>query len=150
MYLLFRIYRLMRSSGLTAERTFFHLKNIQTIFPLDERVAFPDTLPKGLSLTAHVGDPTLLHRSRLRFLESPTKFYSYANAIQTISTHPGMEPDQVGVLRLDEVDKVPCMEHGTFERWRARRESNPQPSDPKSDALSIELRARPNIFFDYL
>ena len=27
------------------------------------------------------------------------------------------------------------------ENWRARRESNPQPSDPKSDALSIELRA---------
>ena len=25
--------------------------------------------------------------------------------------------------------------------WRARRDSNPQPSDPKSDALSIELRA---------
>ena len=26
-------------------------------------------------------------------------------------------------------------------QWRARRDSNPQPSDPKSDALSIELRA---------
>ena len=27
------------------------------------------------------------------------------------------------------------------ETQRARRDSNPQPSDPKSDALSIELRA---------
>ena len=26
-------------------------------------------------------------------------------------------------------------------KLRARRDSNPQPSDPKSDALSIELRA---------
>ena len=26
--------------------------------------------------------------------------------------------------------------------WRARRDSNPRPSDPKSDALSTELRAR--------
>ena len=26
--------------------------------------------------------------------------------------------------------------------WRARRDSNPRPSDPKSDALSAELRAR--------
>ena len=33
--------------------------------------------------------------------------------------------------------------------WRARRESNPQPSDPKSDALSIELRARSTVFFTY-
>ena len=33
--------------------------------------------------------------------------------------------------------------------WRARRESNPQPSDPKSDALSIELRAHPTVFFTY-
>ena len=28
------------------------------------------------------------------------------------------------------------------EEWRARRDSNPRPSDPKSDALSAELRAR--------
>ena len=27
-------------------------------------------------------------------------------------------------------------------QWRARRDSNPRPSDPKSDALSTELRAR--------
>jgi hypothetical protein len=27
-------------------------------------------------------------------------------------------------------------------RWHAREDSNPQPSDPKSDALSVELRAR--------
>ena len=26
-------------------------------------------------------------------------------------------------------------------KWCARRDLNPQPSDPKSDALSIELRA---------
>lgn len=29
--------------------------------------------------------------------------------------------------------------------WRARRESNPQPLDPKSNALSIELRARKEL-----
>lgn len=33
--------------------------------------------------------------------------------------------------------------------WRARRDSNPQPSDPKSDALSIELRAQRAVFFNY-
>ena len=30
----------------------------------------------------------------------------------------------------------------TLKSWRARRDSNPRPSDPKSDALSTELRAR--------
>jgi hypothetical protein len=30
----------------------------------------------------------------------------------------------------------------TLRMWRARRDSNPRPSDPKSDALSTELRAR--------
>ena len=29
--------------------------------------------------------------------------------------------------------------------WRARRDSNPQPSVPKTDALSIELRARKSV-----
>jgi hypothetical protein len=29
--------------------------------------------------------------------------------------------------------------------WRARRDSNPRPSDPKSDALSAELRAPARI-----
>ncbi len=31
--------------------------------------------------------------------------------------------------------------YSSAETQRARRDSNPQPSDPKSDALSIELRA---------
>ena len=30
-------------------------------------------------------------------------------------------------------------------KWRARRDSNPQPSVPKTDALSIELRARKEL-----
>ena len=38
-----------------------------------------------------------------------------------------------------------CREHGNL--WRSRRDLNPQPSDPKSDALSVELRDRQ--FFDY-
>src|SRR5258708_16910992 len=33
-----------------------------------------------------------------------------------------------------------CGEHGDL--WRSRRDLNPQPSDPKSDALSVELRDR--------
>src|SRR5438445_7127538 len=30
----------------------------------------------------------------------------------------------------------------TFQRWRARRDSNPRPSGPQPDALSTELRAQ--------
>ena len=69
----------------------------QIISQSDERGVFLDTLPKGLSHTARVGDPTLLHGSRLRFPESPTTFYSYANVIQKRSTHQEMGPDRVGV-----------------------------------------------------
>ena len=31
---------------------------------------------------------------------------------------------------------------GNIKKWYARRDLNPRPSDPESDALSTELRAR--------
>ena len=33
------------------------------------------------------------------------------------------------------------------ELWRTRRDSNPQPADSKSDALSIELRVRGKLHY---
>lgn len=58
------------------------------------------------------------------------------------------ELDQVRQRMMGSVRRSELLCHVTT-AWRARRESNPQPSDPKSDALSIELRARPTVFFTY-
>src|SRR5512135_442282 len=44
-----------------------------------------------------------------------------------------------GSTRRTHLDLEPCR---PVNQWRARRDSNPRPSDPKSDALSTELRAR--------
>ena len=63
-------------------------------------------------------------------------------------------PDQrVGLYQQETVPQSPMPALGldlSYRMgWRARRDSNPQPSDPKSDALSIELRALPTVFFTY-
>ncbi len=40
------------------------------------------------------------------------------------------------------MSRLMCRPCRDSRQWRARRDSNPRPSDPKSDALSAELRAR--------
>lgn len=43
--------------------------------------------------------------------------------------------------------KVALMTLSTHKIWRPRQDSNPQPSDPKSDALSIELLGRTAVLY---
>lgn len=43
-------------------------------------------------------------------------------------------------VRTERAEKVHRIARGDQNKWRGRRDSNPQPSVPKTDALSIELR----------
>ena len=59
----------------------------------------------------------------------------------------GTEQDGIILRYVQSVDaqgindsRIPVAGNGNY--WCARRDSNSQPSDPKSDALSIELRTR--------
>lgn len=61
----------------------------------------------------------------------------------------GTEQDGIILRYVQSVDaqgindsRIPVAGNGNY--WCARRDSNSQPSDPKSDALSIELRTLVN------
>src|SRR5664280_2610191 len=57
------------------------------------------------------------------------------------STRVGQTVDCDYLADLDDHEEEHSCWPEAISLWRARRDSNPQPSDPQSDALSVELRA---------
>ena len=99
----------------------------------------PTLLPAGGS-KKFVGWASAHLQSRARIAGRFGKWVAYPGEVLDQALVWSRGPASCLALRRDGLGPLPLVEN---EAWRAGRDSNPQPPDPKSDALSVELPARP-------